>query len=90
MATVQPRHAREELERLGEAIYRQQIEPQTQPEDQGKFVLIDVDSGDYEIDRDELAAEKRLQFRHGDAQVWMVRIGSRYARHIGPRPFSVP
>jgi hypothetical protein len=52
-------------------------------------VLIDVESGDYEIDSNELAAEQRLHARRPDAQVWMLRVGSRYSRHIGPRPYEV-
>jgi hypothetical protein len=86
MASVKPRHTREEIQKLGDAIYQQRIEALMKPADQGKFVLIDIESGDYEIDADELAAEHRLQARHPEGQVWMLRVGSRYARHIGPRP----
>jgi hypothetical protein len=89
MASVQPRQTREELETRGDALFRLQIEPLLKPEDEGKLVLIDVESGDYEIDSNELAAEQRLHARRPDAQVWMLRVGSRYSRHIGPRPYEV-
>jgi hypothetical protein len=89
VASVQPRHTREVIETLGDAIYQREIEPRLRPEDLGKFVLIDVVTGDYELDGDELAAEGRLQARRPDAQVWMLRAGSRYARHMGPRKRAV-
>ena len=41
-------------------------------------VAIDIESSDFEID-DELAAIDRLRERLPDAQIWMVRIGSRSA-----------
>ena len=53
--------------------------------DEGKFVVIDIETRAYEIDMDELAASDRLLARHPEAQVWMRRIGSRYVRRFGPR-----
>jgi hypothetical protein len=47
--------------------------------------LIDIETGDYEIDRDEIAASDRLFARRPDAQVWFRQVGSRYARRFGPR-----
>jgi hypothetical protein len=41
----------------------------------GKIVAIDVDSGDYEVDSDVLAATRRLKARHESATVWAERIG---------------
>jgi len=37
--------------------------------DEGKFVAIDIETGDYEIDADELAAYDRLLSRNLDEQV---------------------
>ena len=34
----------------GEAIYREQIQPQVESVPKGSFVVIDIESGDYEID----------------------------------------
>jgi hypothetical protein len=80
-----PRHDREEVARRGDEIYDRQILPGLNQEDEGKFALIDIVSGDYEVDRDEMAASDRLLARHPDAQVWMRQIGSPYARRFGPR-----
>ena len=84
MATVR-RYNREEVARRGDEIYEREVLPSLGPEDEGKFALIDVETGDYEVDRDELAASDRLFARHPDAQVWTRQVGSRYARRFGPR-----
>jgi hypothetical protein len=44
----------------------------------GKFAAIDIESGAYELDVDELAACDKLSGRIPDAQIWLVRVGSRY------------
>lgn len=76
---------REETARRGDDIYERAVRPRLGPEDEGKFVLIDVESGDHEMDRDEVAASDRLLARHPEARVWMLQVGSRYARRFGPR-----
>ncbi len=80
--TAENRHCREEFARLGDAIYERSVVPQASPGDQGKFVAIDIVSGEYDIDRDELAATDRLLARHPDAQIWLRRIGSRYSHRF--------
>jgi len=66
-----------------DAIYERDIAPQLRLEDMGKCVLIDVISGAFEVDRDELAAADRLQARQPNAVVWMRRAGSRFGRRLG-------
>jgi hypothetical protein len=84
VATIR-RYSREEVARRGDEIYEREVLPRLGAEDEGKFALIDVETGDYEVDRDELAASDRLFIRHPDAQVWTRQVGSRYARRFGPR-----
>jgi hypothetical protein len=79
-----PRYSREEVARRGDEIFERQVLPHLGPEDDGEFALIDVETGDYEVDRDEIAASDRLLARHPDAQVWMRQVGSLYARRFGP------
>jgi hypothetical protein len=83
MAGLQPRYSKEEFARRGDEIYDRVIRPQLEAGNAGKFVVIDIETGAYEIDADELAASERLLTRHPDAQVWLRRIGSRYARRFG-------
>ena len=70
-------------------LYEREIRLHLQAEDEGKFVVIDIDTGAYEIDTDELAASDRLLARHPAAQMWLRRVGSRYVRRFGPRDGSL-
>ena len=79
----QPRYSKEEFARRGDEIYEREVLPHLRPEDEGKYALIDIETGDYEIDRDEIAASDRLFSRKPDAQIWFRRVGSRYARRFG-------
>jgi hypothetical protein len=79
----EPRYSKEEFARRGDELYEREVLPRLRPEDAGKYALIDIETGDFEIDRDELAASDRLLARKPDAQVWFRRVGSRYARRFG-------
>lgn len=52
----------------------------------GKFVAIDIETGAYELDRDDYTATERLLSRHPHAQIWLLRVGQRTAYHLGGRP----
>lgn len=85
MATAprQSRYSNEEFARRGEEIYERDILPKLGPEDQGKVVVIEVETGDYEIDKGEIAADDRLRIRHPDALFWFRRVGSRHFFRFG-------
>jgi hypothetical protein len=85
MISIQRKYPKEEFARRGDAIYEQKIKPLLKPEDHGKFVAIDIETGDYEIAVDELEALDNLSARIPDAQTWMVRVGSRYVHRLGRR-----
>src|SRR5262249_21557171 len=61
MPGTQPRRTPEELARLGSEVFDRHVRPMLRPEDDGKFVAIDVDTGDHEIDEDDYAAVTRLR-----------------------------
>lgn len=83
MIALQPQYSKEEFARRGDAIYEHTIRPHLAGEDEGKFVMIDIETGAYEIDIDELLASDRLLARCPEAQVWMTRVGSRCVRRFG-------
>ncbi len=89
MSVTQPRYSKEEFARRGDAIYERTILPTLTSADEGKFVLIDIETEAYEIDANEIAASDRLLVRKPDAQVWFRRVGSRYVRRFGPRAGSI-
>ena len=54
MPGVERRYPKEEFARRGDAIYERVVAPRLSGRDKGKFVAIDIESGEYEIDKDEL------------------------------------
>lgn len=85
MATTKRRYSKEEFARRGDAIYEKKVRPQLKPNDAGKFVAIDIETGAFEIDKDEMDAGDRLLARLSEAQIWMVRVGSRHVHRFGGR-----
>jgi hypothetical protein len=83
MSESKARYSPEEFSRRGQEIYERSIRPALRPEDEDRFVAIDIESGSYEIDRDDFAATERLLARHSDAQIWLARVGQRAAYRIG-------
>ena len=75
MPTTGSGRTAEELSRLGAETVDRLVRPLLRPEDDGKFVAVDVQSGEYEIDEDDYAAVSRLLARKPSAEVWLGRIG---------------
>ena len=88
MSHNERRYGKAEFAQRGDALY-EQIKPLIESENLGKFVLIDIVTGAYEVDASELAAGDRLSARLPDAQPWMRRVGLPYARRFGGRPIRV-
>ncbi|MDQ2100706.1 MAG: hypothetical protein P2A85_01185 [Microcoleus anatoxicus] len=85
MAVRQPIYSKEEFAQRGDSIYETQIRPLVETGNRGKIVAIDIETGAFEVDASEIAACDRLEAHHPDAQIWIVRIGSRYVRRFGGR-----
>ncbi|EKQ69921.1 hypothetical protein OsccyDRAFT_1520 [Leptolyngbyaceae cyanobacterium JSC-12] len=85
MTVRQPRYSKEEFARRGDQIYETQVRSQVEEGNHGKIVAIDIETGDFEVDQSEIVACDRLEARHPEAQVWIVRIGSRHVRRFGGR-----
>jgi hypothetical protein len=78
-----PRYSSHEIAERGRKLYDEQLCAQVTPGNIGKFLVIDIETGDYEIDTEELAALRRAKAKHPDAPLYMVRIGSRTAYQLG-------
>ena len=70
-----PKLGPEERAEFAETIYREKIRPTLTEEDIGKFVIVDLNSGEYEIDAEDLAAECRLRARLPEAFGFIMRVG---------------
>ena len=82
-------YTKEEIVARGKEIYREQIQSLVEPQEKGKFVVIDIESGDYEIDQEHMTATRRLRERHPDSVRYLGRIGYPSAFHFR-RPFGIP
>jgi hypothetical protein len=74
----------------GREIYEHRVRPGLGQEDEGAFVVIDVESGDYAIAADEEEAFARVEARHQGAVFFFSRVGpggeSVPAHRIGAHP----
>ena len=78
------RRPKEETARLGDEIYRRDIKAQVEVGQDGEYVAIDVDSGNWAIAEGELAASDLLLAQCPDAiDVWLLRVGYRAVASIG-------
>lgn len=65
----------EEIGRIGEEMYRRDIRSKVLPQHKGEFLVLDIDTGDYEIGIDDLQTEKRLRARRPNGVLYGLRIG---------------
>jgi hypothetical protein len=73
----------QEVEARGEAIYEQRIRTEVEAKNKGKFLVIDIETGEYEIAPDDLIATKRLLAKCPNAILYGLRIGFPTAYRIG-------
>ena len=68
----------------GEAIFRERIQQLVGTAEKGSFVVIDVETGDYEVDKGDAAATRKLLDRRPGAVTYAIRVGHRAAySHVG-------
>jgi len=72
-----------EVSSRGEAIYDQKIRDKVANKYKGQFLVIDIETGEYEIDADDLIATKRLLAKRPNAVLYGLRIGFPTAYRIG-------
>lgn len=75
MPAIEPQRTPEELARLGAEAFDRHVRPVLRPQDDDKFVAIDVATADYEINEDDYAAVTRLRTRRPSAEIWLGRVG---------------
>lgn len=82
MATVHG-YTPEDVARIGQEIYNRNLRGVVEAANAGRFLVLDVLSGDYEIDDDDLAASDRALARNPRAVLYGVRIGYPVAYRLG-------
>jgi hypothetical protein len=78
----------EEVVARGEAIYQQRLRAQSEKERFGEFLVLDIESGDYEIAKEDLDASLALLARRPNGVLYGVRIGFPAAYRVG-RPCAI-
>ena len=72
----------------GATIY-ELLRPLLEPAHRGKYVVIDVDTGAYELDADHLAASDRAHAKSPNGRFYVVRIGIPFTIGRAPRVLGV-
>jgi hypothetical protein len=78
-----PSYTTEEIVRRGKELYEREIRPKVEAGNKGKILVIDIETGAYEIDSDQLAAAERALAKHPGAALFAMRIGYPTMGRIG-------
>ena len=78
-----PLYTSDEIARRGQELYEQRIRAEVEMDNRGKFLVLDIETGAYEIDEDERIALKRIQTKRPGAAFYMLRIGYSAAYRLG-------
>ncbi len=73
----------QEIAERGERIYRERLRALLEPAHTGEYIVIDVDTGDYELDKNDRAASDRAAARWPGASRYAMRVGHRTLGRIG-------
>ena len=75
----------EEIVRGGREIYDREVRAQVEISHDVEFVVVDVTTGAWEVDEDDVAASERLLAKNPDAMLYFARVGRRAAYRLGTR-----
>jgi predicted ATP-dependent Lon-type protease len=79
-----PKLSDEEITQRGREIYNSSIRSQVEkPENIGKIVSINVETGEYEVGDDLLVTSLQLRVKQADAALWTERIGFNAVYAVG-------
>lgn len=83
MADTKRRYGKEEFARRGDALVESKVRPKLTAADEDKFIAIDIETGEYELDKNEMKAAERLRKRIPDPQIWLVHATLGYLHRFG-------
>ena len=83
MRAPSPRYSKEEFAHRGQALYERCVRAQVERVNRGRIVAVDIETGEFEVGDDAVAASGRLLARCPEAQPWCVRIGRRAMHRFG-------
>lgn len=77
------RYSTDEIAERGQTVYEQEIRQKLEPDSRGKFLVVDIETGAYELDSDELVALKRARLKSPEGAFYILRIGHPTAYRLG-------
>ena len=80
-----PRFTGDKIVERGQALYDQKIREKVEPQQNGKFLVLDIETGDYEIDVNSYAAYERAAATRPDAPFYLLRVGFPAAVTLGAK-----
>jgi hypothetical protein len=72
-----------EIVERGKKLYEGTLRAKLEPHENGKYVAIDVNTGEYEVDRELIKARRRLEAKQPQSQTFVGRIGYPTAIKMG-------
>lgn len=84
------RYTAEETARRARDVYERSIRAEVEGVHDGRFLVVDVESGEYEVADDALSASDRLRERRPEAVLYLMRVGRPAAFRLGGRSFLEP
>lgn len=82
MPARQRRYSKQEFARRGDALVQRTVRPKLPPADEDKFVAIDIETGEYELDKNEMKAVARWRKRIADPQIWLAHVTLGYLHRL--------
>jgi hypothetical protein len=73
MSTVTERQGA--LAQQGQAYYERVLRPELEPGHKGEYLVLDVETGEYELDEDECAAIRRARTSKPHTLFYILRVG---------------
>jgi ribosome biogenesis protein Nip4 len=76
-------YTKEEVVRRGREIYEREIRAKVEPEHDGEFVVVNVESGAYEVSESDVEVSDRALRKNPNAALNFLRVGRPAAYRIG-------
>jgi len=72
-----------EVAKLGARLYETRLRHLLEPQHLGKYVVIDVDTGEYEVDEVHMSASDRAAAKRPHARLFGTKVGSTAIGRLG-------
>ena len=78
-----PRYSTNEIVARGKEIYEKQLKSKLEPQNLGKYLVIDIETGEYEMDENDLKAALRAYQKNPAGARFEMQIGYATSGTIG-------